>query len=268
MPCNCSVTVVPPVNPCSGCLQVNGATMSCANGPSPCGGVNGTGQIDLGAINTLTVCTGVPVWRIKSFDTNAFTSVTITQAGILDFVTSNWFVYGKEFIIVYEVDCPGQIHRAEAEVKICFNNPCGPVCRQCNPCTGACIFANDANTNATISSTGCPIVSNMFDLKTISAYSDCGLSISYSLVYPATVFTNVVEVGGVLTFQVLPAAVSGATYDIKYTMTCNDFGISKTGVLKVLVKTLCHDIVCGPFEVCDLCTGICNAIPDEISVTP
>lgn len=268
MPCGCNPIVTPPVNPCAGCLVVNNVTIACSDGPDPCGGANGTGQIDLGALNDLTVCSGIPVWSIKSYDSNAFTSVTITPAGILDFVTANWYENGKEYEIVYEVDCPEQVHRAEGIVKICFNNPCGPICKECNPCNGNCLYANDGATNATITPETCPAVGNVFDLKTISSYTDCGTNITYDLVYPTTIFANVSEALGVISFEVLPAAVSGATYNIVYTMTCLDFGIQKTGTLTVTTTTLCHGVVCGAFEACDPCTGICNVIPDEISITP
>ena len=263
--CNCNVTVVPPVSPCSGCLQVNDILVGCSDGPLPCGT---TVQIDLGAKNDLTACTGIRVWSVKYFDPKAFTNVSITQAGVITFDTLPYYKQGKDFSIIYDVDCPGSILRADGEIKVCFKNPCAPTCKQCNPCTGNCITGGNGNTNATITSTGCPDIINNFDLKTISSYVDGGTGITYQLNYSPLIFANLTELNGVISFKVLPAAISGATYIINYVMICPDFEIKVNGTLTVLVKTLCHDVVCGAGLVCDECTGLCVAIPPEIAVDP
>lgn len=264
--CHCNVTVVPPVAPCSGCLLVNDILIGCADGPLPCGT---TVQVDLAANNTLTACTGIPVWSIKYFDPIAFTNVSITQAGIITFDTTNIYKAGKEFLIIYQVDCPGSLLRAEGDIKVCFKNPCtSPTCKNCNPCTGNCITGENGDTNATITSAGCPDVINNFDLKTISSYADCGTGITYELTYSPLIFGTITELNGVLTFKVLPAAVSGTTYIIYYEMTCPDFQIKVSGSLTVLVKTLCHDVVCIAGQICDECTGLCIPIPPEIAVDP
>lgn len=262
--CHCNVTVVPPVAPCSGCLLVNDILVGCADGPLPCGT---TVQIDLAANNTLTACTGVPVWSIKYFDSIAFTNVTLDQNGILTFDTTNFYKAGKDFLIRYEVDCPNSILRGEGDVKVCFKNPCDPTCKNCNPCTSNCITGENGNTEATITSAGCPDTINNFDLKTISSYADCGTGITYELTYSHLIF-ELTELNGVLSFKVLPAAVSGTTYIIYYKMVCPDFQITVTGSLTVLVKTLCHDVVCAPGQVCDKCTGLCIPIVPEIAVDP
>ncbi len=263
MACNCNPTIVPPINPCNGCLQVNGMLVGCSTGPLPCGE---TTTIDLAANNNLAVCTGVPVWSIKSYDPLAFINVTLSQLGILSFDTTDYYKNEKEFIIIYQVDCPNSILRAQGEIKVCFKNPCPSTCKDCNPCSGNCIEANDSPVDALISNTDCPVITNNFDLKTVSSYSDCGTIITYDFIYPATIFANVTEALGIISFTVLDAAISGATYDIRYTMTCSDFKIKKIGVLHVLVKNLCHDVVCATGFVCELCSGTCVAIPPEISL--
>lgn len=264
MSCFCKVTVVPPKNPCSDCLQVNDVLVGCADGPPPCGEI--PVQIDLGAINDLTACTGTPVWSIKDYDELAFTNVEITQDGIITFETTNYYKEGKDFIIRYQVDCPGSIFRAEAEIKVCMKNPCPDGCKDCNPCTAACFYANNGEANATITSEGCSNVVNSFDLKTISSYADCGTGVTYDLTYSELIFSDVEVVDGVISFVVLPAAVSGATYVILYKMTCPDFGYQKTASLTVTVKTKCHDVVCAEGEQCDECTGLCGPIPPEVGI--
>lgn len=263
MSCYCFTTVIPPANPCSGCLQVNGLRVGCADGPEPCGN---TVQINLAEKNDLTICTGVPVWSLKYWDPIAFTNVTLNQSGLLSFDTTNYYKHGKEFRITYEVDCPNSIHRAEADIWVCFKNPCDDGCTDCNPCTGNCLSASDGTANGIITSEGCPEVVNSFDLKTISTYTDCGTGITYDLTYPETIFTNVSVTNGVISYTVLAAAVSGATYTIQYKMTCPDFAFTQTATLTVTVKTKCHDVECAEGEVCDLCTGLCGPIPPEIGI--
>lgn len=263
MSCFCKVTVVPPKNPCSGCLQVNDILVGCADGPPPCGE---TVQIDLGAKNDLTACTGTPVWSVKYYDPLAFTNVSITQQGIITFDTTDYYKEGQDFIIRYEVDCPNSIFRAEGTIKVCMKHPCPDGCKDCNPCTEACLYANNGEANATITSEGCSDVVNSFDLKTISSYADCGTGVTYDLTYSELIFSDVEVVDGVISFVVLPAAVSGATYVILYKMTCPDFGYQKTASLTVTVKTKCHDVVCAEGEQCDECTGLCGPIPPEVGI--
>lgn len=263
MSCFCKVTVVPPANPCSGCLQVNDILVGCADGPSPCGQ---TVQIDLADKNDLSICTTTPVWSLKHYDTLAFTNVSLTQAGLLSFDTTDYYEEGKDFILRYEVDCPNSIFRAEGTIKVCMKNPCPPGCKKCNPCTEACLGASNGETDAIITSEGCPPVTNTFDLKTISTFTDCGTGVEYELVYSELIFSNVTILNGVISYRVLPAAVSGASYTIQYTMTCPDFQYKKTAMLTVTVKTKCHDVVCPDGEQCDECTGTCGPIPPEIGV--
>jgi hypothetical protein len=82
------------------------------------------------------------------------------------------------------------------------------------------------------------------------------------------IFDQVSILNGIISYRVLPAAVSGSTYIINYTMTCPEFEIVVSGSVTVTVKTLCHDVVCIAGQECDECTGLCIPIVPEIAVDP
>lgn len=263
MGCKCKTTIIPKKPDCSGCLVVNDLLVGCSDGPYPCG--IDLMSIDLGEKNDLTACTGTPVWTIKSYDIKGLKDVSLSQSGILQFKTKNYYK-DKDFLIIYQVDCPNSNLRAEGVIKICMKDPCTNGCDQCNPCSGNCITSDDASIIATITNTGCVSVNNTFDLKTITSYSDCGTNITYNLTYLNTIFDNVSVTNGVLSFTIKNEAVSGGIYDIKYDMICPDYDIKVSGIIHVETRSKCYGVSCSSTENCNLCTGLCEPIGNEVEI--
>lgn len=144
MACRCnSVTVIVDPGPktCSGCLKAVSLRIGCDGGPLPCGGDPGTQEIDLSEYNNITACSECDaIYIIKSYDTDAFVSVTITEAGLLEYETSENYTRYEEYEIIYEIDCPCSILSASGRVRVCMKHPCGSCDSDevCNPCTGDC----------------------------------------------------------------------------------------------------------------------------------
>lgn len=151
MSCNCVPYVVTPPevvggsSSCEECLKVVTLRYLCTNGPAPCGGEDGTLVVDLTDYNDdVSACDcGSVVYSIVSYDTTEFSSVTITQAGVLTVVTSSTFTEWKDGMITYKVDCPCNILSGTGKIYICKENLCsGVTCAEgeiCNQCDGTCV---------------------------------------------------------------------------------------------------------------------------------
>lgn len=162
MACNCIPNIIqtpPSNNPCENCLKVVSLRYSCTDGPSPCGD---SLVVDLSEYNDVTACDcGSVVYSIKSFDTEAFSSVSVTSGGILTAVTSDNFVNREEALIVYKVDCPCNILSATGNIYVCKKNLCANVLCDagyyCDQCDGECKEASsdlDIDNGNIISYTG------------------------------------------------------------------------------------------------------------------
>lgn len=140
MPCRCIPTViVDPRPPCNGCLLVRNFKISCTNSPEPC---NDTGMLDLALYNNITACTGCSVvYSVEDYDTNVFSSVTVTPDGDLVFTTNNLPKTPGVSIICYRVTCPCSNTTAEGAVEVCIKNICNTceLWQTCDPCTGICV---------------------------------------------------------------------------------------------------------------------------------
>lgn len=141
MACNCRPIIPgnPPQTPQS-CLCINDVRVGCdsTNTPNPCGG---TLVINLATYNDVRASPCEVVYTLRNFNTTAFTSVTLTQAGLLTIVTSSNFVKSTEFEIGYKVDSPCSILSDTATVYVCMKDLCGSKnCPGgCDPCTSDCI---------------------------------------------------------------------------------------------------------------------------------
>lgn len=145
MACKCSPTVVTTSQKdCEGCLKLSSLRYSCTDGPSPCGD---TLIVDLSEYNDLSACDcGTPVYSIKFFDVDAFSSVSVTSNGVLTATTNSDFVKLKEHLITYKVDCPCSILSGTANIYVCKFDECvgvdcdpGQICDQCD---GTCVDAS------------------------------------------------------------------------------------------------------------------------------
>jgi len=263
-PCDCRPVIIdPPRKKCDNCLQAANILLGCADGPEPCGQHV---TLDLTEYNDTSVCNTSVLWKVKRYNVLAFENVTISSSGILDFDTKSYYRHREEFEIVYEIDCQGSLFRSEGIVKVCMKNPCSNGCKDCNPCTSDCLGTDNADINATITGDGCPQIIHTLDLKSISTYAACGTGYNYTVIYPKTVFSNVTVIDGIVSFSVLPAAISGKKYTVKYKMHCPEFNIKKSGEFYVTVKSKCHDVICGNEQTCDECTGGCVDNQPEILI--
>lgn len=143
MSCGCKPKIIT-VSGCDNgsCLKLATLRVGCEDGPTPCGGVSGTVQIDLADSNDVTASTCDVVYSIKKYDMQAFSSVTVTEDGVLTAITSDHFERSKEYEIIYEVDSPCSILSDEASVFICMKDNCRDVvcpegehcvCGECEP---------------------------------------------------------------------------------------------------------------------------------------
>lgn len=106
----------------------------------PCGVA---GVVDVGAESDLTNAVGTPVWSVVAYDTTAFTSVSISSAGVLSFTSTADAVPGVFYDFVIRVVDPGSLLSIYAVIKVPIKDACfGVNCatgETCNPCTGACL---------------------------------------------------------------------------------------------------------------------------------
>lgn len=141
-PCLCSPLYVNPPAPCpsGNCLFVPGMTINPSTSVLPCGVA---GVVDVGAESDLTNALGTPVWSVVAYDTTAFTSVSISSAGVLSFTSTADAVPGVFYDFVIRVVDPGSLLSIYAVIKVPIKDACfGVNCatgETCNPCTGACL---------------------------------------------------------------------------------------------------------------------------------
>lgn len=144
MACGCTGTPIVITDPtCEDCLKLVSIRYACADGPAPCGGSEGTLVEDLSLLNDVEACDcGDAVYSILSYDTEAFSSVTITSDGVLTAVTTSNFTKKKEYLIVYKVDCPCSILSGTGNIYVCMKDLCaGNNCASgeyCDQCDGIC----------------------------------------------------------------------------------------------------------------------------------
>lgn len=122
----------------SNCLCINDLRIGCNKGPSPCGGQM---TIDLTEYNDVSASNCPVVYILKSYDTKAFSEVTLTDDGTLHITTSATFKKSQEFKITYKVSSPCSILSDEATVYVCMRDLCVDVyCvdGKCDQCDGGC----------------------------------------------------------------------------------------------------------------------------------
>lgn len=138
MACFCSPTIISITPPCKNgrCLRLATLRIGCDDGPS-CGE---TVQIDLSQYNDVT--DGVNVKYVLTQPSYAgFTSVTLTEAGILTFVTDDEITPNLEEQIEYKAYESAGILSATASVYVCSRDECkfvsyDKVNQTCDSCDG------------------------------------------------------------------------------------------------------------------------------------
>jgi hypothetical protein len=111
--------------------------VGCEDGPTPCGG---SITIDLADYNTVTASPCGVVYSIREFDTDAFSSVTTTEEGVVTITASDNFVRSTEFEIQYKAKSPCSILGDIASIFVCMQDTCRDiVCPEDEQCIcGVC----------------------------------------------------------------------------------------------------------------------------------
>ena len=141
MSCNCGTRTyggaIPPAV-VNNCICINDLMIDCDHGPVPCGG---TKIIDLKLYNDVSISPCDVEYILLKYDTTAFSSVTLTEDGILSLTTNSIFVAHQMFEIEYKVNSPCSIYSDQATVFVCMKDVCkGKICENaCDPCTEECV---------------------------------------------------------------------------------------------------------------------------------
>jgi len=152
-PCLCGGPhTTPPTPPCSddcNCLKVCSISInqndSRAKGPCAKTGTINVMASDFG--HDFCACgSNTPRWTVDSYDETIFTTVSITKAGVLTWITKGIDTVGKYGIITLKVCCGELSFYSEViiGIKDLCNCPECNDCETCNPCTGLC---DDAEIN-------------------------------------------------------------------------------------------------------------------------
>lgn len=128
---------------CSDCLRAASIIVSPSESVTGCGD---TGSVDILSLSDFSICETSITWALVSYDTDAFTDVTLVD-GVLEFTTTNAAVSGTFYEFIGKVHCTGTLLSQYFKVTVPIKNLCyGVVCSEglvCNPCTGGCISEVD-----------------------------------------------------------------------------------------------------------------------------
>lgn len=124
---------------CASCMKVQSPVIQPKDGVGPCGK---SASLDMAAINNYSACSGDTVHSLLSYDKIGFSSVTMTSAGVIEFVTSDIAVPGSYYNITYKAICETIHIGGFGTVRVGINNLCSTVvCEEfevCNSCSGVC----------------------------------------------------------------------------------------------------------------------------------
>lgn len=152
MSCYCKpkVTYIPPVETCEGkCLRLATLRIGCDDGPT-CGE---TVSVDLEEYNDTSQGVNVK-YKLTKLTYAGFTSVTLTEQGLLVFTTDDEITADVEEEISYKVYEDGGLLSATGYVYICSEDKCkGVTCPEgelCNKCTALCEEVTDIQISSNV----------------------------------------------------------------------------------------------------------------------
>lgn len=138
-PCTCSAVSVdyPSGNcPSGNCLKIASAITTAV---LPCG-VNDS--FDILAVSDVDICSSSIIWGLISYDTAAFTDVSIDSNGVLFFTATTAATPRAYYVFSGVATCSGTTISQYFTIKVPIADACyGKVCpdgETCNPCTGLC----------------------------------------------------------------------------------------------------------------------------------
>lgn len=143
--CNClgGVTIIteePCTTACAKCFIPANHVVAIEDRVLPCGGSQ---IINVAALNDFSEsCTGNVFYSLNSYDTDAFSSVTITSGGTLTYVFSAEASPGTYASITYRARCDNESVGGYGVIQTtpkdeCLTSNCTPS-QTCNKCTGDC----------------------------------------------------------------------------------------------------------------------------------
>lgn len=141
----CTGCVTTPSCPSGDCLRVASFPVDPETSVLPC---NHTGTVDIAAESDLSICTGTLVWELISWDTTAFSGVTISDAGVITFTSTSAAEVRKYYEFVGRVFCTGTLLSQFFTILVPIKDGCyGKVCpsgQVCDPCSPTqCIASPD-----------------------------------------------------------------------------------------------------------------------------
>lgn len=127
--------------PSGNCLK---AASVVVQGESSVAGCGASKTFDIGTLSDLSVCETTITWSLISWDTTAFTSVSINSSGVVSLTTTNAAAAGTAYQVVGKVFCNSTLFSQYFTLTIIVRNLCyGVVCSgatpYCNTCTGGCL---------------------------------------------------------------------------------------------------------------------------------
>ena len=146
-PCCCCdpISVSLPSCPSGNCLMVASLIVNPDTSALPCGG---NASVNVAAESDLTKCTTGVNWGLLSWDTDVFTAVSISSAGVLSFTTTTSTALNTFYVFTGKATCTGTLLSQYFTVKVavrdaCISTICSVAGQVCNPCTGLCIDPPD-----------------------------------------------------------------------------------------------------------------------------
>lgn len=142
-------------NPCTGnCMVVPDYTVACTELDGYVNSCGDTGTLDLTGIITTTECNyGDVTYEVTAFS-SAFSSVTVSEGGILTYTTTESALPNHSYDITVKVKCDGYGIEETMVISVCITSLCdGVVCGEgqvCDECTGDCVAAGEIDLNIEI----------------------------------------------------------------------------------------------------------------------
>ncbi len=259
--CYCSaVRSNPPQENCDDCLVAIKQISGCGQGLMPCGGAEGTASINL---NTLNKNAADVIYSLKpnGYSSDDFASVSISSAGIVTLVTGEAYESHGLHPIEYMVT-KGKF-KNYGTLFVCFDSPCEDECGEsCNTCSGECYGSID-DQEMTLDCNEAGATLNLGALLNLGA---CDGTNTFTLAVPVEIAASITS-GGLLTVEATGAALPGVTYTIDWDLACSKYGLTASGKIEVYIDDKCTETTCDPGFTCNKCTGECEEMTSDLSIT-
>lgn len=260
--CFCSARISgPPQTTCDDCLIANKIIVGCGQGLLPCGGEDGTTVIDLNALNK-NGSDVVYSLKTNGYSSDDFESVAITSAGVVTLLTGEAYESHGLHPIQYMVT-KGK-YKNYGTLLVCFDSPCEDECGDtCNTCSGEC-YGTIADQEMTLDCNESGATLNIGTLLNLAA---CDGTNTFTMAVPSELAASVSSVG-LVTVEATSLALPGETYTIDWDLSCSKYGLTSSGKINVYIDDKCIGVTCEESnQVCNKCTGVCEEMTSDLSIT-